>query len=53
MSETVSISNQMYDRLREYRDAGDHTSLDSALRELYYTAMCNAEQTNTTEEDEQ
>jgi predicted CopG family antitoxin len=39
MSKTVSISDQLYEWLSEYRDAGDHTSLDSAMRELYHTAM--------------
>lgn len=53
MSKTVSISNQMYDRLREYRDAGEHTSLDSALRELYHAAMCYNEQTDDTAGDDQ
>jgi len=34
LGNTVKLSDPAYERLKEFRDAHEHTSFDSAIREL-------------------
>lgn len=34
MGKTIKVSNHAHSKLAEYRDAREHTSFDSALREM-------------------